>query len=286
MRDQASTLRNLIQRQPTPLSAGRPHARVVTFTSGKGGVGKSNLALNVAVALSQLGSRVCVLDANPGLSNIDLLCGLNCYWNLSHVLTGAKSLSEVILKGPEGINVLPGASDLVELTDAGDRLSNELREQIETLESAYDFLIFDTGTGLQRSSRMLAAASDVSFIVTTPEPPAIADAYAMLKAWHAEFSTCPELIVNRAESDQQAQQILGRIAQTIELFLRTTAPPGCWVAEDDGIRRAVIARKPFLSLTPDSAASRGVRLIAKRLFAGSRPSRTEPFLQRLHGNQK
>ena len=284
MRDQASTLRNLIQRQPTPSNPARSHATVVAFTSGKGGVGKSNLALNVAVALSQLGARVCVLDANPGLSNIDLLCGLNCYWNLSHVLTGAKSLSEVILNGPEAINVLPGASGLIDLTNLSHRQSPELRGQFELLESAYDFLIVDTGAGLQRSSSQFAAAADVTFIVTTPEPTAIADAYATLKTWHAEFSMCPEVIVNRAESEQQAQQILGRFAQTIETFLRCSAPAGCWVSEDEFIPRAVVARQPFLLLVPERAAAKGVRQIAKRLFAGSRSGRTDTFLHRLSGN--
>ncbi len=284
MRDQASTLRNLIQRQPALSSSACSHATVVAFTSGKGGVGKSNLALNVAVALSQLGVRVCVLDANPGLSNIDLLCGLNCYWNLSHVLTGAKSLSEVVLKGPEGINVLPGASGLIDLTDLSHRQSPELHEQFALLESAYDFLIVDTGAGLQRSSSQFAAAADVTFIVTTPEPTSIADAYATLKSWHAEFSICPEVIVNRAESEAQAQQILGRFAQTVEMFLRCSAPSGCWVSEDESIHRAVVARQPFLSLASESAAAKGVRQIAKRLFAGPRSNRCESLIERLSRN--
>lgn len=281
MRDQASTLRNLIQRQPVPSNSSRSRATVVAFTSGKGGVGKSNLALNVAVALSQLGAKACVLDANPGLNNIDLLCGLNCYWNLSHVLTGAKSLSEVILKGPDGINVLPGASELIELTDPSHRQSPELCEQVALLESAYDFLIVDTGAGLQRSSSQFAAAADVTFIVTTPEPTAIADAYATLKSWHSEFSMCPEVIVNRVESDEQARQILGRMAQTIETFLRCSAPNGCWVSDDDIVRQSVIARQPFLLLSPESAASNSVRQIAKRLFVGPRAGRQETLLARL-----
>ena len=281
MRDQASTLRNLIQRQPAPSSSPRTHACVVAFTSGKGGVGKSNLALNVAIALSQLGARVCVLDANPGLSNIDLLCGLNCYWNLSHVLTGAKSLSEVVLKGPEGINVLPGASGLIELTHLDHRKPPELCEQIELFGSAYDFLVVDTGAGIQRSSSQFAAAADVTFVVTTPEPTAIADAYATVKTWHADFSIYPEVIVNRAESEQQAQQILGRFAQTIETFLRCTAPAGCWVSEDEFIQRAVVARQPFLILAPETAAAKQVRQIAKRLFAGARSSRNGSLLHRL-----
>lgn len=274
MRDQASTLRNLIQRhvvsEPALPEVGRQRARVVAFTSGKGGVGKSILALNVAVALAQENARVCVLDANFGLSNIDVLCGLNGYWNLSHVLTGAKSLSDVILKGPEGINVLSGVSGLTDLADASDRLQRELRQQLEVLESTYDFLIVDTGAGLQRAARQFAAVAETTFIVTTPEPTAIADAYSTLKAWHEELPVCPEVLVNRAESVSQARQILERIAQTVELFLHRDAPAGCWVAEDACVPRAVSARQPFIGLAPDSPASQDVKQIAKRMLATDR----------------
>ena len=276
MRDQASTLRNLIQRQSanTPTAAGE-RARIVTFTSGKGGVGKSNLALNVAVAMAQNGSRVCLLDANPGSNNIDLLCGLNSYWNLGHVLTGAKSLGEVILKGPAGINIVSGASRLLELAT-----SAELAEQIAVLETAYDVLVIDAGTGLTESARRFATVADVTFLVTTPEPTAIADAYATLKAWHGSV-TMPDVLVNRAMSVEQAKQILDRFAQTVELFLRCSAPSGCWVAEDAAIPQAVVARRPFMEIASDGAAARDVRQIAKRMCAGAKPVRHDSFGQRL-----
>ena len=277
MRDQASTLRNLIQRQSAdaPTAAGE-RARIVAFTSGKGGVGKSNLALNVAVAMAQTGSRVCLLDANPGSSNIDLLCGLNSYWNFGHVLTGAKSLSDVILKGPAGINIVSGASRLLELT-----ASAELAEQIAALETAYDALLIDAGTGLNETARRFASVADVTFLVTTPEPTAIADAYATLKAWQGNVSSMPDVLVNRAESATQAKQILDRFAQTVELFLRCSMPSGCSVAEDAIVGQAVVSRRPFVEVAPDSAASRDVRRIAKRLCAGAKPVRKHSLWERL-----
>lgn len=277
MRDQASSLRNLIQRRSADApTAPSERARIVAFTSGKGGVGKSNLALNVAVAMAQAGTRVCLLDANPGSSNIDLLCGLNCYWNFGHVLTGAKSLGEVILKGPAGINFLPGASGLLEVA-----ASQELAEQIAALETAYDVLIIDAGTGLTESARRFARVADVAFLVTTPEPTAIADAYATLKAWQGSVPTMPDVLVNRAGSAAQAKQILDRFAQTVELFLHCSAPSGCWVAEDAAVPQAVIARRPFMEIAPDGAAARDVQLIAKRLCAGAKPIRTQTLLERL-----
>lgn len=277
MRDQASSLRNLLQRRSVDApTAASERARIVTFTSGKGGVGKSNLALNVGVAMAQAGSRVCVLDANPGSSSLDLLCGMNSYWNFGHVLTGAKSLAEVILKGPAGINVVLGASGLLE---AG--ISQDLAEQITALETAYDVLIIDAGTGLAESARRFARVADVTFLVTTPEPTAIADAYATLKAWHGSVPTMPDVLVNRASSAAQAKQILDRFAQTVELFLRCPAPSGCWVAEDAAIPQAVAVRRPFVEVAPDGAAARDVHAIAKRLCAGAKPIRTQTLLERL-----
>ena len=277
MRDQASSLRNLIQRRSADKpTAAEERARIVAFTSGKGGVGKSNLALNVAVTMAQDGARVCLLDANPGSSNIDLLCGLNCYWNFGHVLTGAKSLGEVILKGSAGINVVPGASGLLEVG-----ASSDLAEQVTALETAYDVLIIDAGTGLTESARRFASVADVTFLVTTPEPTAIADAYATLKAWQGSVPSMPDVLVNRTGSAAQAKQILNRFAQTVELFLRCSAPSGCWVAEDAAVPQAVIARRPFVEIAPDGAAARDVQGIAKRLCAGARPVRTQTLLERL-----
>ncbi len=304
MRDQASTLRHLIQRRSAdaPAVAGE-RARIVTFTSGKGGVGKSNLALNVAVAMAQAGARVCLLDANPGLSNIDLLCGLNCYWNFGHVLTGAKSIGEVILKGPAGINIVPGASGMLELavtvrspgpcglegsahfdhhpTHKGSGYSDaNLSEQVAALEAAYDVLIVDTGTGLTETARRFANVADITFLVTTPEPTAIADAYATLKAWQGNVTSMPDVLVNRASSAAEAKQILERFRQTVEMFLRCPPPSGCWVAEDSSVAQAVAARRPFVESVPEGAATRDVRAIAKRLLAGAKPVRTQTLLER------
>ncbi|MFM9961040.1 MAG: P-loop NTPase [Planctomycetaceae bacterium] len=277
MRDQASTLRNLIQRRSAdaPSSAGE-RARIVTFTSGKGGVGKSNLALNVAVAMAQAGARVCLLDANPGLSNIDLLCGLNCYWNFGHVLTGAKSLSEVILKGPAGINILPGASGLLELA-----ATQNLSEEIASLETAYDVLIVDAATGLTETARRFAQVADITFLITTPEPTAVADAYATLKAWQGSVTAMPEVLVNRANSAAEAKQILERFRQTVEMFLRCPPPSGGWIAEDAAVAQAVAARRPFVETAPEGAATRDVRAIAKRLLAAAKPTRQQSLPSRI-----
>jgi flagellar biosynthesis protein FlhG len=164
MPDQATILRGIIETRqearPEPSSAGPHRARTIAVTSGKGGVGKSNIALNMAIAMSRLGKSVCLLDACLGLGNLDLLCGLNGYWNLSHVVTGTRSLKDVVLDGPDGIHVIPGASGLIELADCPETLQRELLFQMEELERSHDILIVDTSTGIHRIVRQFATAAD------------------------------------------------------------------------------------------------------------------------------
>src|SRR5262245_24032075 len=157
MYDQARILRGLMERHcETSTAAGvasSPGARTVAVTSGKGGVGKSNIALNLAIALRQAGRSVCILDANLGLGSIDLLCGLNGYWNLSHVLSGARTIAEITLEGPAGIHLIPGASGLVDLADAPPAAQREILTQLEEVERSHDDMIVDTGSGIHRLVR-------------------------------------------------------------------------------------------------------------------------------------
>lgn len=280
MRDQASTLRNLIQRQaahePTVVAE---RARCVAFTSGKGGVGKSSLVLNAGIAAARLGARVCVLDANAGLSHIDVLCGLNSYWNASHVLSGARTLGEVILKGPSGINIISGCSGLIEIASSPNRSDVALFEQLAALEAAYDLLIVDAGLGMTSSARRIAAVADLTFLVTTPEPTAIADAYSTLKSWQGTVASMPDLLLNRAESAAQAQQIQERFAQTVMTFLKRESPKFGTVPDDPFVTRSVLMRQPFVVLNADAPAARSIQTLARQLLSGAKP--TGSFWQKL-----
>lgn len=224
MSDQAKVLRGLMERRQIaaigPLVSTPKTAQTIAVTSGKGGVGKSNIALNLAIALARRNASVCLLDANMGLGNIDLLCGLNGYWNLSHVINGARDLKDVILCGPAGVNVIPGASGLAEAADCPEAAQDELLRQLRELERTHDFLIVDTGTGIHRTVRQFVTPADVVLVVTTPEPTSIADAYATIKALSACEVDRIETLVNQADSHQQARAILGRLQQTSRMFLR------------------------------------------------------------------
>ena len=267
--DQARVLRGLMQtRQEPTLDVARnapSSARTVSITSGKGGVGKSVLALNLAIALAQCGSKVCLLDANLGLGNIDLLCSLNGYWNLSHVVTGARQLKDVLLKGPAGIDVVPGASGLADLADCPESARRDILQQVSSLEQSYDFLLIDTGAGIHRGVRYFAAAADHVLLVTTPEPTAVADAYATVKSLVGETDPALELVVNQCRSAGQARDIALRLKQTAHTFLgRDVEMAGC-IPRDHAVEESVAARKPFAITHTSSSATLAVLRLARRL---------------------
>ena len=270
MHDQAQVLRGLMEHRedpsrPEPL-AGWRSAQTIAITSGKGGVGKSNIALNLGIALARAGHSVCLLDANLGLGNLDLLCGLNGYWNLSHVISGARTLSEVLLRGPAGLGVIPGASGLGELADCSPLAQQELRGQLAELEQAYEYLVIDTGTGIHRAVRHFVALSDLGLVVTTPEPTAIADAYATIKALSAQpDGPALEVLVNRADSAEQARDIIARLQRTTRLFLHGEVGSAGFVPNDECVMQAVVRRTPFLVASPRQPASLAIEQLARRV---------------------
>jgi flagellar biosynthesis protein FlhG len=268
--DQAQALRGLMQRLQTDrpeLATVAPSRRAcaIGVTSGKGGVGKTNIALNLAIALARLGSRTCLVDANLGLGNIDLLCGLNGYWNLSHVVSGARNVREIVLAGPEGVDVIPGASGLTELADCPAVVQADVVRQLAEFEETHDFLVIDTGAGIHRSVREFLDACDIVLIVTTPEPTSIADAYSLIKTLSGSDIPRLEVLVNQSDSAPQAHLVAERIQQTARMFLHLEVTAGGFVPKDPQVSAAVVRRSPFLIEDPQSPASSAVHQLAVRL---------------------
>ena len=276
MYDQAQILRGLMERR-TEAAVVEPvvvrrQARTIAITSGKGGVGKSNVALNLAIALQKMGHRVCLLDANLGLGNIDLLCGLNGYWNLSHVVSGARTVPEIVLEGPCGIHVVPGASGLLDSADCSPQAQREILSQLDELERDHEFLIIDTGTGIHRTVRQFISAAQTVIVVTTPEPTAIADAYATLKALTGGSDLGqPLILVNQADSPEQAREIIARVQQTARTFLHLTVTAAGHIPRDPAVPAAVARRKPLLAENSRTPAGLAIEQLARRMVNMSPP---------------
>ncbi len=274
--DQAKVLRGLMeQRRPGIIENSKTsHCRTLAVCSGKGGVGKSVLSLNLALALAQSGASVCLIDVNLALGNIDLLCRLNGYWNLSHVVSGARSLKEIQLEGPLGISVVTGASGLTDLADCSEAVRKDVLGQMQELEANHDYLILDNGTGIHRSIRQFVTSADNVLVMTTPEPTAIADAYATIKSLSNIPSLEIQALVNQYTSDDQAEKVFQQLKKTTELFLHTGLTQAGQIPHDMHVVQSVYDRKPFVLSHPDCPAAESIFRLANTLQA--RHQATEP----------
>lgn len=288
--DQAAALRTLVM-QSTEKSA-----RTVAIASGKGGVGKSNVAVNLAACLATRGKRVVVLDADLGTANADILCNVRYTHTLAHVVTGRKSLVDVCVEAPGGFKLVPGASGLAQIASLGAYERERLIDQLGELQHDNDLLLVDTGAGVGQDVLSFLAGSDERIVVTTPEPTAIADAYAVIKALtrgghayqahqshqshqgnggngHASASSPPEvsLLVNMVRREEEAWAVYDRIKQVTQHFLRSTPSFMGHLAEDAAVNQAVRERRPFFLARPNCPASVCIRQLADRLLPADQP---------------
>jgi flagellar biosynthesis protein FlhG len=250
----------------------RPLARAIAVTSGKGGVGKTNIAVNLAVTLARDGQRVCLLDGDLGLANADVLCSLTPRLTLEHVVAGRCRLAEAMLLAPGGFRLIPGACGVARLADlgAGDRLS--LLHQLAALEQVADALIIDTSAGLSRNVLAFAAAAHRVVVVATPEPTAMTDAYGMIKAL-ARFA--PEarvsIAVNMVGSADDGPGVFARMNRVSRTFLRRRLDLAGCLPTDPLVREAVHHRVPFSLYAPDGPATVALRRLSNRLAEGPEP---------------
>lgn len=277
--DQARGLRALIQQRARRSHAIPPHCRSITILSSKGGVGKSVIALNLAVSLAHFGKRVCLLDANAGVGNIDLLCRLNGYWNFGHVVSGARRVSDITLTGPAGVSILPGAFALRDIAAHSPDVQSELLVQLTEIEQQHDVLVIDSGCGLPEWSRGLASCSDDALILTTGEPTAIAEAYATVKALHTVQGLAISVIANRM-TDLQSARLIEGLQSTTRTFLRSNLSFGCGIPDDPLVAESVQVRLPLVERNPSSPAARAIRQLAERLIHRPTEVRDTGFFRR------
>ena len=274
--DQADALRILVE-------APAYHATTIAITSGKGGVGKTNVAVNLAVALAGRGLKVCLLDLDLGLANADVLMDLHGPRNLSHVVSGGSELDEILLEGPSGVRLVPGASGLERLADLCEFERCRLLEEFHTLETQHDFLIVDLGAGVSRNVITFARAADRVMVVTTPEPTALTDAYATIKMLSRQDRACDiEVLVNLVESRKEARQTYERLAGVAGRFLGLPVTLAGYILADAAVTRAVRSRRPFVLQTPGSNATACIRALAhKYVKQVGVPAMKEGFFSRV-----
>jgi len=216
--DQASRLRSMA-RQQIP-EATLFSSRVMAVTSGKGGVGKTNVVAGLAMSLAQMGQRVAVLDADFGLANLDILLGLSPTHTLEHVLRGEKVLEEIILDGPMGIRVIPASSGIQELTRLDASAELRLIQGLQRVSETTDWMLIDTAAGIHDSVIKLLLAAQEVLLVTTPEPTSLVDAYAMVKVVHLRDPQKPIwLLVNNAQGEDEAEETIEQLQAATQRFL-------------------------------------------------------------------
>ncbi len=270
--DQAARLRALVEQAahapapPPPLAPDRRDLKILTIASGKGGVGKTNLSVNLAAACAQAGHRACLIDADLGLANADVLCGVNTASHLGQVLDGRCAISDIAVDAPSGFRLVSGASGIVRLAHLDEPQRVRIIHALAELQSDTDLLIVDCGAGIGRGVLAFLDAADLSLIVTTPEPTAVADAYALIKAIltrrGADAAPRFSLVVNQASSEREAQAVHRRIDSVTRHFLDHTLSLAGWVHADPVVPAAVRRRTPFLLSNPRSRAASDVRKIA------------------------
>jgi flagellar biosynthesis protein FlhG len=271
MEDQAHTLRRLarpqLQDDAADLAPPPSDVRVISITSGKGGVGKTHIVVNLAYALQRLGARVMVLDADLGLANIDVLLGLAPRFNIQHVLTGDKALADILLPGPAGMIILPagsGVHDLAQLTDS-QRL--RLLEALDALELDLDFLLIDTGAGISTNVMYFNMAAQDIVIVATPEPTSLTDAYAVMKVLATQYAEKYfKVVVNMVTSAAEAKEAFRRLSMVTERFLNISIDYLGFILHDSAFPQAVRQQQALLQLYPHAPAARCLYRLAQRVL--------------------
>lgn len=249
----------------------RPAVRTIAVISGKGGVGKSIVVTNVAIACARRGRRVLLVDGDLSLANVDLLMGLIPKRNLADVIYRQVPIEEVVLETPSGVRLLPAASGIEALANLDDYRLEHLLRELSRLEDTCDLILLDTPTGIGAQALHLASAAETTLIVTTPEPTAFSDAYATLKVLHQRGVGDALLLINRAASSGEARKTARRIQSVAKRFLDFEPEYLGFIPEDSALLASAMRQEPLLTIFPHSPAAQAIEAIAEGLLAEPGP---------------
>jgi flagellar biosynthesis protein FlhG len=281
MFDQAEELRKMSQQER------RQGPRVIAVTSGKGGVGKTNLVTNLAMALTDYNKKVIIVDADLGLANVDVVLGILPKFNIHHVMQGQKSISDVVVSGPKGVKIVPAASGVKELSNLTNIQVEEIISHFNEIENDSDIIFIDTGAGISWSVLSFVLAAQEIIVITTPDPTAITDAYAMIKVIARERKDTQiniKLIVNMVSGRREAEEVADKISTVARKFLGANVTLLGYVYDDPNVSAAIKQQTPFVIAYPYSPATNCVNFLAAKLCgsdASAGKEQTEGFFKRM-----
>lgn len=265
--DQADKLREKVEL----LKEQVPTSRVIAVTSGKGGVGKTSLSVNLALQFQEQGKRVVILDADFGLANVEIMLGIRPQYNLADLIFNNKSIEEIITEGPMGVGFISGGSGVQDLVNLDKEKLKKLIAKLVKLDSLYDVIIIDTGAGIADSVIEFVLSSPEVLLVVTPEPTSITDAYSLLKAVNRkkEFNReqkSIKVVANRVESDEEGREIFEKISVVASKFLNIDMEYLGHIPQDKRLTSAVVEQKPISIYYPNSESSLRIKGICGKLL--------------------
>jgi flagellar biosynthesis protein FlhG len=260
--DQATNLRKLTE----GTRATNRRTKILAVTSGKGGVGKSTLSVNLAISIAQAGFKVLIFDGDLGLANINVLLGIIPKFNLYHVVKGHKALKDIIITTNEGVDIIAGASGYSQLANLNDTQRMNLVKGFSDIDN-YDYMIIDTGAGISSNVIGLLMPADEVIVITTPEPTAITDSYGLIKSIVAQSKDKRlKIIVNRVRSAIEGKKVADRVIDISSQFLEVEVTNLGFIFQDEDVERSIREQKPYIVSAPRSKASACLQRITQTLL--------------------
>ncbi len=240
--------------------------RVIAISSGKGGVGKSSVTVNLAISLAKGGARVCVLDADTGLANANILLGLVPKYGLEHVLFSAKKIEDIMLEGPHGVKIIPGANGISECVTLHPRQQLRLTQELTRIEGEFDFLLIDTAAGIASSTLDFVCASQCALIVITPEPTSLTDAFSMVKLLKRRRGKVSfQVLVNMCRDENEHKEVFRRFYSAVKKYIGVEVESVGFIPRDETMQAAVLAQNPVVLYKENSPSSRSFLQLAQKL---------------------